>query len=178
MTDTAKAKPRSPAQQKQAENFKAHMAKPFTKENAAEMGRRGGIKAQKTIARKKQLRDCLKIIMALPPGDRNKQKLADAGVPDDDMSNQMLLAMSMFQKAVKGDVRAAEYIRDLTGQQPETKLDKARTKLMNEQARALKKQTDSGGSELTKLDQLLHSIDQIASETEDPPARKDEDAAE
>ena len=177
MTNENKPK-RSPAQKKQIDNFKAHQAPQFTPENAAEMGRRGGLKAQKTLARKKQLRECLKIIMSLPPDSRGKKDLTAAGISEDEMSNQMLMAMSMFQKAVKGDDRAAEYIRDLTGQQPETKLDKARTKLMNEQARALKKQTDSGGSELTKLDQLLHSIDQIANETEDPPARKDEDAAE
>lgn len=133
-------KKHSPAQQKQIDNFKAHQAKPFTRETAAEMGRRGGLKAQKTIARKKHLRDCLKVILSLPPGDRNRQKLSEVGIPADEMSNQMLLAMSIFQKAIRGDVRAAEYIRDITGQQPETKLDRARTRLMLEQAEALKRQ--------------------------------------
>lgn len=161
MADTKKQKA-SPSQQKVRDNFKAHQAKPFTKENAAEMGRRGGIAAQKTIARKKHLRDCLKIILELEPADRNKEKLAAAGIPDDEISNQMLLAMSMFNKAVKGDVRAAEYIRDLTGQQPQSRLDKARTKLMNAQADALKRQGEGSVSELTKLDKLLEGIDEEA----------------
>lgn len=175
MADVKTPKKATPAQQKVRDNFKAHSAKPFTTANAAEMGRRGGIAAQKTLAKKKQLRDCLKLIMSLPPGDRNKQKLVDAGVPDTEMSNQMLLAMAMFQKAIKGDVRAAEYIRDLTGQQPETKLDKARTRLMNAQAKALKKQIEGvGSSEITKLDELLQDIDKLATEDEKPAKDNDE----
>lgn len=173
MADTKTPRKHSPAQQKQIDNFKAHQAKPFTKENAAEMGRRGGIAAQKTIARKKHLRDCLKIILELEPADRNKEKLAAAGIPDNEISNQMLLAMSMFNKAVKGDVRAAEYIRDLTGQQPQSRLDKARTKLMNAQAAALKKQTEGGSSELSKLDVLLQDIDKIAAETDPEPTKNE-----
>lgn len=132
-------KPLSQAQLEAQEKFKANMAPQFTSENAREMGRRGGIKAQKTIQKKKHLRDCLKIILSLPPGDRNKQKLSEAGVPDNELTNEMLLAMSMFQKAVKGDVRAAEYIRDLTGQKPTTRLDRAKTKLATAQAEAIKK---------------------------------------
>lgn len=132
-------KPLSQAQIEAQKKFKANMAPQFTSENAREMGRRGGIKAQQTIQRKKHLRDCLKIILSLPPGDRNKQKLADAGIPDTELTNEMLLAMSMFQKAVKGDVRAAEYIRDLTGQKPTTQLDRAKAKLATAQATAIKK---------------------------------------
>lgn len=140
----------------------ANLTKPFTKETAAEMGRRGGIAAQKAIAKKKHLKDSLKIILALEPNDRNKSKLADYGIPEDQMTNEMLMAVAMFQKAIKGDVRAAEYIRDMTGQQPQSKLDRAKTNLMNAQAKALTEQTNGGKSELTKLDDLLKGIDRLA----------------
>lgn len=137
--------------------------KSFTKENAAEMGRRGGLKAQVTIRKKKKLRDCLKLILELPPNEKQKEALARMGVVDEEMSNQMVMASAMFVRATKGDVRAAEYIRDLTGQQPETKLDKARTKLMLAQADAIKKSNDDT-PELTKLDELLHDINGLAEE--------------
>lgn len=140
----------------------ANLTKPFTKETAAEMGRRGGIAAQKAIAKKKHLKDSLKVILALEPSDRNKPKLADLGIPEDQMTNEMLMAVAMFNKAIKGDVRAAEYIRDLTGQQPQSKLDRAKTNLMNAQAKALTEQTNGGKSELTKLDELLKGIDRLA----------------
>lgn len=118
--------------------------KPFTKENAAEMGRKGGA-----------------AILELEPSERNKEKLIDMGLEDEELSNQMLLAATMFNKATRGDVRAAEFIRDLTGQQPVTSLDRARTKLMNAQAEQIKKQGDPS-KELTKLDLLLRAMDTVA----------------
>lgn len=135
--------------------------KPFTKENAAEMGRKGGAASQKVQKKKKKLKQCLAAILELEPSERNKEKLIDMGLEDDELSNQMLLAATMFNKATRGDVRAAEFVRDLTGQQPVTSLDRARTKLMNAQAEQIKKQGDPS-KELTKLDLLLRAMDTVA----------------
>ena len=135
--------------------------KPFTKENAAEMGRKGGAASQKVQKKKKKLKQCLAAILELEPSERNKEELIDMGLEDDELSNQMLLAATMFNKATRGDVRAAEFIRDLTGQQPVTSLDRARTKLMNAQAEQIKKQGDPS-KEITKLDLLLKAMDTVA----------------
>ncbi len=136
--------------------------KPFTKENAAEMGRKGGAASQKVQKKKKKLKQCLAAILELEPSERrNKEKLIDMGLEDDELSNQMLLAATMFNKATRGDVRAAEFIRDLTGQQPVTSLDRARTKLMNAQAEQIKRQGDPS-KEITKLDLLLKAMDTVA----------------
>ena len=97
----------------------------------------------------------------MEPSERNKEKLIDMGLEDDELSNQMLLAATMFNKATRGDVRAAEFIRDLTGQQPVTSLDRARTKLMNAQAEQIKRQGDPS-KEITKLDLLLRAMDTVA----------------
>ena len=135
--------------------------KPFTKENAAEMGRKGGAASQKVQKKKKKLKQCLAAILELEPSERNKEKLIDMGLEDDELSNQMFLAATMFNKATRGDVRAAEFIRDLTGQQPVTSLDRARTKLMNAQAEQIKRQGDPS-KEITKLDLLLKAMDAVA----------------
>ena len=135
--------------------------KPFTKENAAEMGRKGGAASQKVQKKKKKLKQCLAAILELEPSERNKEKLIDMGLEDEELSNQMLLAATMFNKATRGDVRAAEFIRDLTGQQPVTSLDRARTKLMNAQAEQIKRQGDPS-KEITKLDLLLKAMDTVA----------------
>lgn len=149
---------------KQNENSKANLQM-FTTANAREMGRRGGIAAQKVIKKKKHLRDNMKLILSLPPNEDQKKMLKKLGIPDDANTNEMLLAVSMFKQAINGDVRAAEYIRDMTGQKPETKLDKAKTKLLTVQAEALKKANDDT-QELTKLDELLHGIDDIAEDND------------
>ena len=135
--------------------------KPFTKENAAEMGRKGGVASQKAQKKKKKLKQCLAAILELEPSERNKDTLIDMGLEDDEFSNQMILAAAMFNKAASGDVRAAEFIRDLTGQQPVTSLDRARTKLMNAQAEQIKRQGDPS-KEITKLDLLLKAMDTVA----------------
>ena len=135
--------------------------KPFTKENAADMGRKRGAASQKVQKKKKKLKQCLPAIQELDPSERNKQKLIDMALEDDELSNQMLLAATMFNKATRGDVRAAEFIRDLTGQQPVTSLDRARTKLMNAQAEQIKRQGDPS-KEITKLDLLLKAMDAVA----------------
>ena len=135
--------------------------KPFTKENAAEMGRKGGAASQKAQRKKKKLKQCLAAILELEPSEKNKEKLINMGLEDKELSNQMLLAVAMFNKAASGDVRAAEFIRDLTGQQPVTSLDRARTKLMNAQTEQIKRQGDPS-KELTKLDLLLKAMDTVA----------------
>lgn len=135
--------------------------KPFTTANAAEMGRRGGLATKKTSEKRKRQKECLKLILELEPSERNKRKLVDLGIPEDQVTNEMFLAVSMFNKAVNGDVKAACYIRDITGQQPTTKLDDARTRLMTAQAKALERNA-TPSNELSKLDQLLKDIDGLA----------------
>lgn len=135
--------------------------KPFTTANAAEMGRRGGLATKKTAEKRKRQKECLKLILELEPNERSKRKLMDMGIPEDMVTNEMFLAASMFQRAISGDVKAACYIRDLTGQQPTTKLDDARTRLMTAQAKALEKNA-TPSNELSKLDQILRDIDGLA----------------
>lgn len=142
---------------------------PITKENAVERGRAGGIKAAQTRAKRKKIKDCLTAILELPVDERNKQKLSELGIQEDDMSNQMLLSVAIFQKAARGDVRAAEYIRDITGQQPVTKLDKARTKLMEAQAKQIL-EAGKAANDLSKLDEMLARMDAIAEEPENDEA--------
>lgn len=140
----------------------------FTKENAAEKGRIGGKKAAQTRAKKKKLKECFDAILDLPVNERNQRNMAEFGIDDSDMSNQMLIAIAMFQRAIKGDVKAAEYIRDVTGQQPMSKMDKARLEYTKAQTKRIKEEAkqQSGGDDLSKLDELLSKIDELAEESD------------
>lgn len=135
--------------------------KPFNKENAAIMGTKGGKASQEARRKNKKLKKCLTIILDLEPNEEGKQVLQELGIEDDEMTNQMYLAVSIFNKAIQGDVKAAEFIRDTTGQKPVSKLDMAKTRVLNAQAEYYK---NRGGAscELTKLDLLLSSVDGIA----------------
>lgn len=139
---------------------------PFTQDNAKSNGRKGGLKSAEARKKKKNLSTCLKTILELPPTENYQRSLKAFGIEDDEMSNQMVLAVSVFRKAVKGDVRAAEYIRDITGQQPLNKLEKARARLAEAQAKQIMESGKIDGG-LSKIDELLQRIDEIAGEPED-----------
>ncbi len=109
---------------------------------ASELGKKGIQASIQAKAKKKKLKEAMKILIDLPVTERNKQTLAQLGIEDEDMNNQMLIAVAMFQKAIKGDVRAAEYIRDITGQQPLSKLDEAKIKLMKAQTKQVILETE------------------------------------
>lgn len=110
----------------------------FTSDSASEAGKKGAAKANETRRRKKKLKDALQIILELPASPKNKEQLRFIGIEDDqEMNNQMLIAVAAFQRAMKGDVRAMEFIRDTTGNMPMNKLDEARAKLARAQAKLI-----------------------------------------
>ena len=109
----------------------------ITKEDASEKGKIGAKKSLETRRKKKKLKEALTALMELQVSERNKQSMRALGIDDKDMNNQMLVAVAAFQKAIKGDVRAMEFIRDMTGQQPVTKLDEAKIKLLRAQAKQI-----------------------------------------
>ena len=125
------------AREQSKAQIEARTRNAITKEDASEKGKIGAKKSLDTRRKKKKLKEALTALMELPVSDRNKQSMRALGIDDKDMNNQMLVAVAAFQKAIKADVRAMEFIRDMTGQQPVTKLDEAKIKLLRAQAKQI-----------------------------------------
>lgn len=125
------------AREQSKAQIEARTRNAITKEDASEKGKIGAKKSLDTRRKKKKLKEALTALMELPVSERNKQSMRAIGIDDKDMNNQMLVAVAAFQKAIKGDVRAMEFIRDMTGQQPVTKLDEAKIKLLRAQAKQI-----------------------------------------
>ena len=125
------------AREQSKAQIEARTRNAITKEDASEKGKIGAKKSLDTRRKKKKLKEALTALMELPVSERNKQSMRELGIDDKDMNNQMLVAVAAFQKAIKGDVRAMEFIRDMTGQQPVTKLDEAKIKLLRAQAKQI-----------------------------------------
>lgn len=125
------------AREQSKAQIEARKRNAITKEDASEKGKIGAKKSLDTRRKKKKLKEALTALMELPVSERNKQSMRSLGIDDKDMNNQMLIAVAAFQKAIKGDVRAMEFIRDMTGQQPVTKLDEAKIKLLRAQAKQI-----------------------------------------
>ena len=93
---------------------------------AVEAGRRGGIASGKAQKEKKALRETLEWLLNLPIKDgkaTDTDKIKNiAQVKGKNITMQEAIMLSMLQKAARGDVRAAEFIRDTIGQKPDGRM--------------------------------------------------------
>ena len=102
--------------------------------------------------------------MELPPSEKNKQTMRAMGIEDDEMSNQMLIAISAFQKAVKGNIRAMEFIRDVMGGRDMNELDKANMERIKAETKRIKVETDkiasniASGFDASDINELNKSV--------------------
>ena len=92
-----------------------------THEMRVEAGRKGGIKSGETRSRQKTFRESVKALMRCKPFDEEQcRELEEMGL-DVTMLNQIQKAV--FEKAARGDVEAARYLRDTAGEKPRDGVD-------------------------------------------------------
>lgn len=91
----------------------------LSKEEAKEMGKKGGIASGEARKNKRLMKEQLSMLLSLEvKNEKIKEQLKVLGIPEDDMNNQMALLVAMLNKATKGDIQAANFIRDTSGQKP------------------------------------------------------------
>lgn len=92
-------------------------------EEAQRMGRKGGIASAKARKERKALKDTLEELLAMPIYDGMSDDIdkikSIAGIKGKNITMQEAIMVAMLNKAAKGNVRAAEYVRDTIGEQPE-----------------------------------------------------------
>lgn len=96
-------------------------------EERSENGRKGGIKSGEVRRAKKAMRETLEILLSMP---LNNKKCYDV----DEIQNfgklhgknidvQTAILIKQIQKALKGDLSSAEFIRDTSGQKPKDNME-------------------------------------------------------
>lgn len=96
-----------------------------TPEERRKNARKAGIASGKARRRKRNLKNVAESLLSMniPVEMESLRKGLEAvGVEEKDMCYDMAIVVAMFQKAVKGNVRAAEWIRDLVGQHADHEL--------------------------------------------------------
>ena len=93
------------------QNLKYMAPGELSEEEAAERGRKGGINSVKSRRRKKLLRECLEELLD------TEQEVKINGVTLK-KTNAELLSVTLMKKALKGDVKAFEVLRDTAGEKP------------------------------------------------------------
>lgn len=136
-------------------------------EKAREMGRKGGIASGKAKRRKKALRE---IAQAMGNAEVDVKKTADKlkkiGM---DNSYDSAVVLALYQRAMKGDVRAIEVLAGMLGQSlvPQYEEDnrKADTALKKAHKEAITGEGTSGEA-LKRLDDILKGLKEDALDTE------------
>lgn len=103
-----------------------------TKEEARERGRNGGIASGESRRRKKTMKQAAKMLldMQIPDigGKELKAKLKMLGVSEDDTTYQTAVMVGVLQQAMKGNTKAAAFLRDTAGENPQLEMRKKELK--------------------------------------------------
>lgn len=90
-----------------------------TAEEARELGRKGGIASGKARRKKKAMKDTLAELLTMPLEDRALENLEDiqslATLNGKNITVQEAILLAQITKAIEGDTKAAEYVRDTSG---------------------------------------------------------------
>ena len=98
-----------------------------TGEEQVKTAKKAGIASGKARKEKKALKDTLEELLAMPIKDGKSQDIdkikSIAGIKGKNITMQEAIMVAMLNKAAKGDVRAAEYVRDTIGQKPDSRMN-------------------------------------------------------
>lgn len=93
-----------------------------SKEEARKRGRAGGIASGKARREKKLMRETLEVILSMPMKNGKNADVESirsfAALKGKNISVQEAILIAQVQRAMKGDTKAAEYVRDTVGQKP------------------------------------------------------------
>lgn len=93
-----------------------------TKEEQREIARKGGRESGKVRRRKRTMKDAAQLILQLPVSAEQVALLQKYGVAESDCTNLMLIIAKAVQMAADGNLKAAEFIRDTLGENPQYKI--------------------------------------------------------
>ena len=102
-------------------SIESNLRSDFTQQERSENGRKGGIVSGKARRRQKTFRESIKALLECDvPDDELKARLEQMGV---DGSVMNAIHVAVHDKAMKGDLEAARYLRDTAGEKPREGLD-------------------------------------------------------
>lgn len=128
-----------------------------------EAGRKGGKASGEARRKKRQMKNAAKLLLDMPVvGENAVKNLETLGFDEEDMTNQMALLVRIFQKAIAtGDVRAAEFLRDTAGYNPETSLKERQFKYEKDKAMGMNQEIE----DTSEVDNLIYGSQEEKDDT-------------
>jgi hypothetical protein len=87
-------------------------------EQQAIIAQKGGAASVESKRRKKTLADRVRLFGELKVDAKSARAMEQLGIAEEEQDRYMQAAVSLFQKALKGDVSAFNAIRDIIGEKP------------------------------------------------------------
>ncbi len=96
---------------------------PFTErseDEVKELNRLGGINSGAVRRKKAAMRDYVQFILGMKRkvSEKTLEQLKEMGVTEDEVTGQTLALMKIMDKAIAGDIKAMEFLRDTAGEKP------------------------------------------------------------
>lgn len=102
-------------------------AENLTSEELRDRARKGGIASGKARREKKAFKETLEILLSMSMENGEEVSVEDItsfkGIDGKNISVQEAILIAQVQRAMKGDTKAAEYLRDTIGQKPTDKIE-------------------------------------------------------
>lgn len=103
-----------------------------SKEEARELGRKGGQASGASRRRKRSLKEAADLFLSLPVTDRKTfNRMTKAGIDPSDVDYQMAMLVGLTLAATEGDARAGRLIKDIIGDDPRADSEKPENNLMD-----------------------------------------------
>ena len=91
-----------------------------SKDEAKELGQKGGIASGAVRRKKAAMKDYVQFILGMKRkvSEKTLEQLKEMGVTEDEVTGQTLALMKIMDKAIAGDIKAMEFLRDTAGEKP------------------------------------------------------------
>lgn len=86
-----------------------------TREEHSRDSQKGGKKSGEVRRQKKAMKETMKMLLSLEmPESKGKEKLRELGIDDEDLNVQTAILMQQIQKAMRGNLDSAKFVRDVS----------------------------------------------------------------
>ena len=103
-----------------SDNLLPPFGKGRSTDEARESGKIGGINSGAVRRKKAAMRDYAQFILGIKRkvSDKTLQQLREMGISEEEVTGQTLALMKIMDKAIAGDIKAMEFLRDTAGEKP------------------------------------------------------------
>ena len=103
-----------------SENLLPPFGKGRSTDEARESGKIGGLVSGAVRRKKAAMRDYAQFILGIKRkvSDKTLQQLREMGISEEEVTGQTLALMKIMDKAIAGDIKAMEFLRDTAGEKP------------------------------------------------------------